>query len=85
MNVRLCFELSRAKVEMENIIKNIYTYFPKVEFINHSYCQHCSGEAKHLVETPLTFRYTQVFIRCSFPFQMALHSVGIVLSGAFEQ
>lgn len=44
MNVRLCFELSRAKVEMENIIKNIYTYFPKVEFINHSYCQHCSGK-----------------------------------------
>lgn len=47
---------------MENVIKNIYTYFPKVKFISHSYCQHRGGEAKHLVEIPLTFTYTQVFI-----------------------
>lgn len=62
------------RLKWKHVIKKYLHLFPQVEFINHSYCQVCGGEAKHLVEIPLTFRDTQVFIWCSFSFQMAEHS-----------
>ena len=62
------------RLKWKHVIKKVYIYFPQVKFINCSYCQVCGREAKHLVEIPLTFRDTRVFLCCSFSFQMVQHS-----------
>ena len=62
------------RLKRKHVIKNVYIYFPQVKFINCCYCQVCGREAKHLVEIPLTFRDTRVFLCCSFSFQMVQHS-----------
>ena len=73
------------RLKRKHVIKNVYIYFPQVKFINCCYCQVCGREAKHLVEIPLTFRDTRVFLCCSFHSKWYSTALGTVLPGAFQQ